>query len=97
MDEYFQSADLQQVHHPPHPQDLAPSDFFLFGFIKGALKGTHFPNGRVLICEVSRILSELQPEILLSTIDFWTDRLEQCATIGGATPKTEHRAEPDSL
>jgi hypothetical protein len=33
--------------------------FFFFGFVKGPLKGTDFPDGQAPICEVMPILSEL--------------------------------------
>jgi hypothetical protein len=82
-DEYLESHRVLHADHPLYSPDLAPSDFFLFEFIKGQLKGTHFPDGQVLRCEVRWILLELPPEMLRSTFDAWMDRLERCATIGG--------------
>jgi hypothetical protein len=78
-DENVDSHRLQRADHPPYSPDLIPSDFFLFRFIKGQLKGTHFPGGQVLTCEVRLILSELSR----STVHALMHRPEQCATIGG--------------
>jgi hypothetical protein len=36
---------VRRGDNPPYLPDLAPSDFFLFAFIKGQLKGTHLPDG----------------------------------------------------
>ena len=36
---------LSVLPHPPYSPDLAPSDFFLFGYLKEKLKGKHFPDG----------------------------------------------------
>jgi hypothetical protein len=83
VNEYFESQRLRRVDHPQYSPDLALSDFFLFGFIKVQLKGTHFPCGQVLICEVRRILSELRPDMLRSAFDPSMDRQERGATIGG--------------
>jgi transposase len=46
--------------HPPYSPDLAPSDFFLFGYVKERLKGMVFPSyeelrdaiGEVVDCRV---------------------------------------------
>jgi hypothetical protein len=68
-DVYFESHSLWRADHPQYSPDLAPSDFSLFEFIKGRLKGTDVPDGRALICDVRRIRSELPPEMLRSTVD----------------------------
>jgi hypothetical protein len=64
VDEYLESHRLRRADHPPRSPDLAPSDFCLLAFIKGQLKGAHFPNGQTLICEIKQILSELPLEML---------------------------------
>jgi hypothetical protein len=63
-DGYFESHSLRRADHPPYSPNLAPSDFFLSGFIKGPLTGARFADGQVLICSVKRIPSELPPEML---------------------------------
>jgi histone-lysine N-methyltransferase SETMAR len=35
---------LRLPSHPPYSPDLAPSDFFLFGYVKEHLKGMAFPS-----------------------------------------------------
>jgi hypothetical protein len=82
VDESVESHRLRRADHPPYSVDLAPSGLFLFGFIKGQLKGTHFPDGQELICEVKCIVSETPPEMVRSTVGAGMDRLERCSTIG---------------
>jgi hypothetical protein len=35
---------LRFAPHPPYPPDVAPSDFFLFGYVKERLKGMAFSS-----------------------------------------------------
>jgi hypothetical protein len=40
---------MVRVPHPPYSQDRAPSDFFLFGYLKSMLKGRHFETEEELL------------------------------------------------
>jgi histone-lysine N-methyltransferase SETMAR len=42
--------------HPPYSPDLAPSDFYLFGHMKGLLRGEPFETGERLLSAVEGIL-----------------------------------------
>ena len=44
--------------HPPHSPDLVPSDFHLFGPLKGALRGTRFEDDESVISAVRTWLRE---------------------------------------
>jgi histone-lysine N-methyltransferase SETMAR len=46
------------LHHPPYSPDLAPSDFHLFGLLKGTLRGTMFEDYENVICAVRTWLRE---------------------------------------
>ena len=35
---------FEQIQHPPHSPDLAPSDFHLFPKLKKAISSTHFQS-----------------------------------------------------
>jgi histone-lysine N-methyltransferase SETMAR len=43
---------------PPYSSDLAPSDFHLFGLLKGTLRGTRFEDDENVIREVRTWLRE---------------------------------------
>jgi histone-lysine N-methyltransferase SETMAR len=40
---------LRLAPHPPYSPDFAPSDFFLFGYVKECLKGMVFPSYEELL------------------------------------------------
>jgi hypothetical protein len=41
--------------HPPYSLDLAPSDFYLFGHVKGLFTGESFESGERLLSVVPGI------------------------------------------
>lgn len=48
VDEYLDQLGMRRLVHPPYSPDLAPSDFYLFGYLKMALEGCFFKNEREL-------------------------------------------------
>jgi histone-lysine N-methyltransferase SETMAR len=71
----IQSLGLSQPLHPPYSPDLAPSDFFLFGFIKEKLKGNSFQDTESLIAWVSSVIRAIPKETLFSVFMKWRERL----------------------
>jgi histone-lysine N-methyltransferase SETMAR len=47
---------LQFVLHPPYSLDLAPSDFFLFGYVKERLKAMAFPSYEELLDAIGEVV-----------------------------------------
>jgi len=71
------------LKHPSYSPDIAPSDFFLFGYIKDQLKNTEFETTDELIEAVQNILSEVPPELLSKVFENWAERLEEVIASGG--------------
>jgi hypothetical protein len=46
------AAELEQIQHPPYSPDLAPCDFFLFGYVKEKLVGKQYETREDLVSEV---------------------------------------------
>ena len=68
--------------HPPYSPDIAPCDFFLFGYLKRklAVDGVHSSD----ICNVvKRYLVEIDQQVYLRVFDHWHDRLAWVASHGG--------------
>jgi histone-lysine N-methyltransferase SETMAR len=65
------------VPHPPYSPDLAPSDFFLFGFLKDKLKGTAFKTPEEVETKVKEILGGISKDMLISVMHEWMKRLEK--------------------
>jgi hypothetical protein len=71
------------VPQPPYSPDLAPCDFFLFGYFKSQLEGKTFFDRNSLQTEVERILREIPITLLCSVMKDWVHRLNQCIESAG--------------
>ena len=74
---------LKKVHHPTYSPDIAPSDFFLFGYAKEKLKGIKFNSRDELIQKVIEILNSIPKELLSQVFDEWERRLIQVIDTNG--------------
>jgi hypothetical protein len=63
--------------HPPHSPDLAPSDFYLFGHVKGLLRGESFETGERLLSAVEDFFRSLEKSTLSRDFIEWMRTLEQ--------------------
>ena len=63
------------LEHPPYSPDIAPSDFWLFGFINEKRKGTVASNEEELIFQIREILSKIDSTVLGNVFKEWIRRL----------------------
>jgi hypothetical protein len=68
---------------PAYGPDLAPSDFFLFGFLKRQLQGVPFTDRDALKSTRGQIFGEIDREVLISLFVEWMERLEWVIKNGG--------------
>ena len=66
---------LKRLEHPPYSPDIAPSDFFLFGYLKDQLQGYEFEDEEQLFDKVSEILYAIPKATLESVYNEWMERL----------------------
>jgi histone-lysine N-methyltransferase SETMAR len=69
--------------HPPFSSDIAPSDFFLFGWLKGELSSRPVSEIIGLFEIVEEILSTLTPDTIARVFANWIERLKQVIDING--------------
>jgi hypothetical protein len=69
---------LKQEPHPPYSPDLAPSDFFHFGYVKGKLMGYRTETPSELPVRIRVILAEIPRETLSAAFLEWMERLQKC-------------------
>jgi hypothetical protein len=55
---------MKQALHLPYSPDLAPSDFCLFGYVKGKLIGYRAETPSELLVRIRVILAEIPQETL---------------------------------
>jgi hypothetical protein len=66
---------MKQAPHPPYSPDLAPSDFFLFGYLKRKLMGYHTESPSELLIQIRVILSEILGETVNAVFLGWMEQL----------------------
>ena len=54
--EFLEREGFSVLGHPPYSPDLSPCDFFLFGYLKGALEGTYAQSREELMGKIENIL-----------------------------------------
>jgi transposase len=74
---------MKHAPHPPYSPDLAPSDFFLFVYVKRKLMGYHAESPSELLIRIRAILSEIPGERLNAVFLEWMERLRKCIDTNG--------------
>ena len=74
---------MKRAPQPKYSPDIAPSDLFLFVYIKSKLNGQHFDSVESLIEEVQEILSEISKETLKKVFEDWERRLNEVINRNG--------------
>ena len=62
--------------HPPYSPDLAPSDFWLFGYLKRQLDS--YSDSKSLQRAVTKALLSIPHDEFRKTFNKWIERLELC-------------------
>jgi hypothetical protein len=81
--DFLSSSIFLELPHPPYSSDIAPSDFYLFGTVKGKLKGKVFESCDELMASINSELSKISKDELLRVFLNWMDRLQRVITSGG--------------
>ena len=92
---YLHELPFIKLPHPPYSPDIAPCDFFLFGYLKRklAIDAVHTSD---ITNVVKRYLVEIEPDVYLHVFDHWHDRLAWVASHGGEYyPANNRRQEMD--
>jgi histone-lysine N-methyltransferase SETMAR len=67
--DFWDKLNLRIAPHPPYSPDLAPSDYFRFGYIRDNLKGLSFPSALHLDPAIKQTVQSIDRPILLTTFD----------------------------
>lgn len=69
--------------HPPYSPDLAPCEFFLFGFMKNEFADTRFNSIDEAVERISTWLNSIPKKVRLDVFQNWKVRLQACINCGG--------------
>ena len=67
---------LLELPHPPYSPDIAPSDFALFGWLKGQLAHRDIANRTGLEQAIRELLAGIPKAWFLAVLEEWKERLE---------------------
>ena len=81
--ECFKANNIHRAPHPPYSPDIAPSDFFLFGYTKDKLKGRRFKSPDDIFEEIHSIISHISKEKLISVYTNWIKRCKRVIELNG--------------
>lgn len=73
---YLESQNFTIIDHPPCSPDLAPSDFWLFNYIKERL--SDHTTVKSLTRQITEIVSSIPEKEYRKTFDKWLERMECC-------------------
>jgi hypothetical protein len=76
MSNFCKENGLRLAPHPIYLSDLAPSDFFLFGYVKERLKGMVFLSYEELLDAIGEVVTGIESETLIAVFEHWMERLE---------------------
>jgi hypothetical protein len=80
--DYIDEHKFVRLPHPPYSLDLAPSDFNLFGTLKGRLVKGHGTAKEDLFQNTSENLESTSEEELIPVFLHWTTKLKQVIATG---------------
>jgi len=78
VDECFMEHGITRLPHPPYSPDIAPCDFWLFGFLKNYLEGSSYDTPEQLYEAVCQFLREIPEVTLIKVYEEWICRLRMC-------------------
>jgi hypothetical protein len=79
----MQKNAMKRTPHPPHSPHLAPSDFYLFDYIKQLLLGCEFTDRDSLLQAVRNILAGIEKATLEGVFCNWIERLHEFSAMSG--------------
>jgi hypothetical protein len=71
------------VPQPPYSPDIAPCDFFLFGYLKQHLEGKHFTGEGQVIAAVREVFDKILLQTFQNVMDDWQYRLRRYIQLRG--------------
>jgi hypothetical protein len=79
--------------HPPYSPDLAPSDFFLFGYIKEKLTDYDYRTREELKSAIIEICNEISDDVLINVFHSWLKRVKWVIRHAGSTTTSSQKIE----
>jgi len=83
VQEYMHSHNMKKAAQTPYSPDIAPADFFLFGYVKDKLKGFFFKTVDELFEEITSIINKIPKELIKKVFQDWIERCQHVIDMKG--------------
>jgi hypothetical protein len=81
--DYFPRNEMKRAPHPPDSPDLAPANFFLFGYVKIKVMGYRAESESELRVRIRVTLAEIPRDVLNAVFLEWMDRVQKWIETNG--------------
>ncbi|CAK9815952.1 Histone-lysine N-methyltransferase SETMAR [Anthophora plagiata] len=81
--QYLTSQNVELMNHPPYSPDLAPSDFFLFPYVKNKLRGQRFSTPEEVVDAFKMHVFEISQSEWKKCYETWFKRMQKCIDYHG--------------
>jgi histone-lysine N-methyltransferase SETMAR len=78
VSDFCEENEITVAPHPPYSPDLAPSDFYRFGFLKDRLKGSVYDEPDELLGAIAGLLEDVERTTLERVFQHWMKKLQAC-------------------
>jgi hypothetical protein len=75
-EQFITENHIGRVTHLACSPDLAPLDFWLFGYVKTSLVGQTFDEPEQLLEAITKFLNEIQPPEIIAIFSHWVGRMQ---------------------
>jgi hypothetical protein len=72
--QYFNENRMKSAPYPPYSPDLAPSDFYLFEYVKSSLTSFSFKDADHILAAVEGVLEGIEKVTLQAVLLEWMDQ-----------------------
>ena len=81
--DFMKDHHMNRMVHPPYSPDLAPCDFFLFGYMKREFADAKFGNMEEAVIQITTWLDTIDKNMRLAVFENWMLRLQKCIECNG--------------
>jgi hypothetical protein len=78
--EFLGESRMKRAPHSPYSPNLAPSDFYFFGYIIGCLADCSFEDRDALFAAIQHVLEGIEKSTLRAVFGESMERLGRCIT-----------------
>jgi hypothetical protein len=92
----IEASRAEQLPHPAYGPDLAPNDFFLFGYLNGKLSDSNCEIRKDVQNAITEIFTGVDHEVLRSIFESWVNGLKRVVTHEGKYTRSKEKPKDTS-